>query len=241
MELTNMETNMEPNEMKTETFSLGGRDCAAYACPGADMLLIQPMDGRELSLLPEEAAAISERTGGPFILSAFRVSDWNRELSPWEAPPVFGKEGFGNGAGETLRWLLKEGIPGLLSRFSLPENAPVIFGGYSLAGLFALYCAYESNRFSAVAAASPSVWFPGWIPWAKGRECQAGFVSLSLGDREEKTRNPVMAKVGECIRRQYELLPESRRHLEWNEGNHFKEPEIRTAKAFARCLEVFLR
>ena len=228
---------MEPG-IRKETFEVRGSACAAYARPGARVLLVQPADGRGLSLLDREAAAISGRTGTPFVLAAFRVADWNRDLSPWEAPPVFGSGGFSGGAGETRRRIEGELLPKLFSRYALPPDAPVILGGYSLAGLFALWCGYESGRYAAVAAASPSVWFPGWIPYAEERACRAGFVYLSLGDREEKTGNPVMAAVGGCIRRQYALLPEGRRALEWNEGNHFREPDLRTATAFARCLET---
>ncbi|MBQ3918704.1 MAG: esterase, partial [Oscillospiraceae bacterium] len=61
---------------------------------------------------------------------------------------------------------------------------------------------------------------------------------LSLGDREEKTRNAVMASVGDCIRRGYHMLSEQGVDtiLEWNQGNHFREPDIRTAKAFSWML-----
>ena len=61
------------------------------------------------------------------------------------------------------------------------------------------------------------------------------FVYLSLGDKEEKARNPVMAAVGDRIREAYGLLREQgiNATLEWNQGNHFKDADIRTAKAFA--------
>ena len=60
-------------------------------------------------------------------------------------------------------------------------------------------------------------------------------VYLSLGDREEKTRNPVMSQVGSRIREAQAILKDAGREciLEWNSGNHFKEPDLRTAKAFA--------
>ena len=65
-------------------------------------------------------------------------------------------------------------------------------------------------------------------------------VYLSLGDKEEKTRNPVMRTVGDNIRKQYELLQADpvcgKCTLEMNPGNHFKEPDIRTAKGFAWLL-----
>lgn len=58
---------------------------------------------------------------------------------------------------------------------------------------------------------------------------------MSLGDREERTRNPVMATVGDRIRETYRLLidQEIRTTLEWNEGNHFRDAGLRMAKAFA--------
>ena len=60
---------------------------------------------------------------------------------------------------------------------------------------------------------------------------------LSLGKKEEKTKNQVMASVGDNIRKMYELLSGSMDIvLEWNEGGHFNEPDIRTAKAFEHIL-----
>ena len=52
--------------------------------------------------------------------------------------------------------------------------------------------------------------------------------------KEEKARNPVMATVGDKIREAHALLSERgvRGVLEWNEGNHFKDANVRTAKAF---------
>lgn len=63
-------------------------------------------------------------------------------------------------------------------------------------------------------------------------------IYLSLGKKEEKTRNRTMASADDNIRRQYEIFKESdiNRVLEWNEGNHFTEPKVRTAKGFAWCI-----
>jgi predicted alpha/beta superfamily hydrolase len=167
---------------------------------------------------------------------AFEITDWNNELSPWNAPPVFGAEPFGNGASETLNYLENALIPELTSRFG--SDLPIILGGYSLAGLFSLWAVYTSERFNAVAAVSPSVWFPGWLDFIDSRFPYAQNIYLSLGKKEEKTRNRTMAAVGDNIRRQYEILNKSGVNciLEWNEGNHFAEPEIRTAKGFAWCI-----
>ena len=65
-------------------------------------------------------------------------------------------------------------------------------------------------------------------------------VYLSLGDREEKTRNPVMATVGDRVREAHELLKERNVNciLEWNNGNHFMDADIRTAKAFTWVMNI---
>ena len=64
-------------------------------------------------------------------------------------------------------------------------------------------------------------------------------VYLSLGNKEEKTRNPVMAKVGDCIREGHEWIKAEGVNctLEWNQGGHFKEPMTRTARAFAWVMQ----
>jgi hypothetical protein len=82
------------------------------------------------------------------------------------------------------------------------------------------------------------VWFPRWRDFIEDRQPFAKNVYLSLGRKEEKTRNKVMAAVGDNIRRQAEIIEKSGINvtLEWNDGNHFTEPDIRTAKGFAWCL-----
>jgi predicted alpha/beta superfamily hydrolase len=216
---------------------IGGRRCFLYGEVDAKDLLIQPSGTHEERLSDKEVQAICERAPGrAFRMLTFSVEDWNRDLSPWKAPPVFGREAFGSGAAETLAWIEKELLPALESDPGPFDRA--FLGGYSLAGLFALWAAYRTDRFSGVAAVSPSVWFPGWLEYAAENSCRCPAVYLSLGDREEKTRNRTMAIVGEAIRRQEELL-DGRVDciLEWNPGNHFAEPDIRMAKGFAWLLD----
>ena len=195
----------------------------------ADIVLIQPVDDRDLEGIENEFAAITNSCDADFRLIAVRIDDWNNELSPWEAPAVFGKESFGSGASKML---------GKLLELCDDKSKTYYIGGYSLAGLFALWTAYQTDIFKGVAAASPSVWFPGFAEYMKKNEIKTDTVYLSLGDREEKARNPVMAAVGDRIRETYVLLKDRGLNcfLEWNEGNHFKDPDLRTAKAFAWVL-----
>ena len=189
-------------------------------------ILIQMVDDHDLEGMESEIAAIREMTGADFLLRVFKVQSWNEELSPWEAPPVFGQEGFGAGAAKTLEEVLKS---------CTDKDKTYFIGGYSLAGLFALWSAYQTDVFSGVAAASPSIWFPGFLDYMKKREIRTERVYLSLGDKEAKTRNQVMATVAERISEASTLLQSQNINctLEWNEGNHFREPDLRTAKAFA--------
>lgn len=197
-----------------------------YGNMGSRTVLIQPVDYHDLSGIENEVRTIRELIGADFRLIAVKVDDWNRDLSPWEAPAVFGKEGFGGGAADTLSEIL-----------SLTEDREKTYyiGGYSLAGLFALWTVYRTDVFSGAAAASPSVWFPGFTDFVKSNQIKCGKVYLSIGDKEEKSKNPVMATVGDCIREIYGVLKERNIEctLEWNQGNHFKDADLRTAKAFA--------
>ena len=202
-----------------------------YGNPEASAVLIQMVDDHDSGLMESEIAGIRSLTDRDFCLLAVPVASWNRDLSPWEAPPVFGKEGFGDGAARTLEEVL---------RLCTDPSKTYILGGYSLAGLFALWAACRTDVFSAVAAASPSVWFPGFIDYLKVHEMKASRVYLSLGDREERTRNPVMASVGDRIRETAGLLQASgvQTVLEWNPGNHFVDSDRRMAKAFAWAMDI---
>ena len=183
---------------------------------------------------------IAEGTDAPFLLAAFETEDWNRDLSPWEAPAVFGSEGFAGEAGKTLPYVRETLLPGLRARYCLTDGVPVVIGGYSLGGLFALWSVWQEDGFAAAAAASPSVWFPGWLEHAAASAPRARAVYLSLGDREERTRNPVMATVGDSIRELERMLrdvPDTDCVLEWNEGNHFRDPGERCARGFLWCME----
>ena len=196
-----------------------------YGNKNAALVLLQPVDDHDLAFMESEIARIRENINTEFRLLAFKIKDWNQELSPWKAPAVFGKQAFGDGAEDTLNEILK---------YCEDRTKTYCIGGYSLAGLFALWAVYQTDRFHGAAAASPSMWFPGFAEYMKERKPGCAHVYLSLGDKEEKTRNPVMATVGDRIREAYALLQEQGISctLEWNAGNHFRDADLRTAKAF---------
>lgn len=207
-------------------------------------ILVQPVDDHDREVLDEQVRDIAGASPSPFGFVAFPVTDWNEELSPWDSPAVFGPDDFGHGAAETLHFVEKELLPAVRIQFHLSDEVPVILGGYSLAALFSLWSAWQTDTFSAVAAASPSVWFPGWLEYASQQQPMTKAVYLSLGDREERTRNLVMATVGGRIRQLHahlEMLPCIQTTLEWNKGNHFQHTGQRCAKAFVWCMSEFVK
>lgn len=202
-----------------------------FGNPSADIVLVQPVDEHDLALIENEIKIIAENTTDAFRLIAVEVDKWNSDLSPWKSPAVFGKEDFGDGAENTLANVRK---------LCEDKSKTYLIGGYSLAGLFAIWAAYQTDMFKGVAAASPSVWFPGFLDYMKEHEIQSRIVYLSLGDKEEKTRNQVMATVGVRMQEAYQWLSDHgiTCSLEWNEGNHFKDADIRTAKAFSWAMNL---
>ena len=211
------------------------RSAVVLGSEASDSILVQPVDSVELSNIEQEYSIAAQLTDRPFQLAALPVKSWNGELSPWYAEPVFGKEPFSGGAEGLLRFMENELIPRLESECAC--DAPRFFiGGYSLAGLFALWSGYRSPAFDGAACVSPSVWFPGWREFIEQSKPLCKRFYLSLGDAEEKARSRVLARVGDNIRFQFNALDSSGSVdcvLEWNQGNHFSEPAKRTAKGFA--------
>ena len=219
-----------------EIIVLQGRKVHLYGDLSAEYGIVQPVDSRDIDDMSKETELLGKLLDGkPYFLAVFAVRDWNAELSPWEAEAAFGTDGFAGRAADTLTYLQKELMPYLDSRSAAVRKTKYVLAGYSLAGLFALWTVYQSDLFCAVAAVSPSVWFPGWIMYAADKRPMTEAVYVSLGDREERTRNPVMCRVGDAIREQYRVLEAQGipAVLEWNPGNHFKDCEMRVAKGIA--------
>ncbi|MBO7111152.1 MAG: hypothetical protein J6W18_04305 [Bacteroidaceae bacterium] len=225
--------------MKLEDFEIKGRRCVYRADEHPEVLLVEAIDARELEGLDAELSAIKDGCKHRLAYVALIVEDWNNELAPWTATPVFGKVPFGDGARNTLEIIEKGVIPEMRHRFGSLKGADVIIGGYSLAGLFALWCCYECDLFAGVAAASPSVWYPEWMRYIGSHNPNAKRIYLSLGDAEAKTKNETMATVEQNIKDMYDMLnglPGVDSTLVFNPGGHFKDPALRTAQAFIWAL-----
>ena len=162
-------------------------DIYKYGSSQTPVVLIQMVGEHDLPGIEREIMEIRRLTDMEFQLIAVKVNNWNQDLSPWNAAAVFGKEEFGNGAKNTLE---------VIKKLCADTNKYYCIGGYSMAGLFALWAASQTDRCAGIAAASPSIWFPGFLEYLKGQKIQSDCIYLSLGDKEEKTRNSVMAQVG---------------------------------------------
>lgn len=139
---------------------------------------------------------------------------------------------FTGGADEYLRLLVGTILPTAEATLA---GAPRWRGiaGYSLAGLFALYALYETDAFSRAASVSGSLWFPGFREFVFSREPlrRPDRLYFSVGDKESKTRNPVLQTVQENT----EALCGFYRGkgvcatFQLNPGGHHEHPAQRTA------------
>jgi len=183
----------------------------------------------------------------PFVLASFFVENWNRDLSPWPGPAVFGDEVFSGEGNRTLDWIDRSLIPFITELYGNRfETINYFMMGYSLAGLFSLWSVYEKDYFKGCIAASPSVWFPKWEVYAADKNDDFAedsspnsrveirkIIYLSIGEKEEKTKNAIMKTVGDRIRWQFKILDENpnvRVTFEYNQGGHFADSGERLAK-----------
>ncbi len=167
--------------------------------------------------------------------------DWNSALSPWKADAVYkGEPGFEGCADEYIHLLTQEIIPDTIKANGLSPVSTYI-AGYSMAGLFALYCLYKTDLFAGAASCSGSLWFPGFTDYAISEPFlrENPRVYLSLGDWEAKTNNKIMGAVENNTQTIYEKYKESGIdcRFEMNPGGHFNEPAFRTAKGIAYLLK----
>ena len=212
---------------------IAGRKCRIFESEAPEVLLVQPSARHENGTLEAEAALIASLAPVPILLVTIELEDWTIDLMPWPDGNISRDPEAGKHGQETLGFILNDLLPELEQRYG---DLPVILGGYSLGGLFALWASCQSPRFTAVAAASPSVWIHGWLPFAKKSAPLAEAVYLSLGDREEHVKNQAIARVGDNLRAYYAMLQQKRCTLVWEEGNHFTDNAGRLARAFAWCL-----
>ena len=187
---------------------------------------------------PEDYEQIYQKISNEYQLCMISVSihDWQGELSPWPAPPIFGKHDFAGNAAKFLaeledfwKWFKDE---------NNIESNQVYLGGYSLAGLFALWASSQTNLFTKIAAVSPSVWYFNFVEYMQQNPIQTREVYMSLGDKEANAKNKVMATVKDCFDEVIQIVQKQNIPLtyEYNPGNHFQDVELRMKKGIQKLL-----
>ncbi len=167
-----------------------------------------------------------------YIFIEIQIDDWDKNLSPWAVKSINNREFEGKGS-ETLNWVIGNIIPYINNNYK--EHREIYLTGYSLSGLFALCGIYNTDVFNGAVCCSGSLWFPGWDEFIlKNRIKKKSFVYLSLGGKEEKTKNPLMASVGINTRNQLSIFKKDSLiesvTLEMNPGGHFADTAMRVAK-----------
>ncbi|MBW9212163.1 MULTISPECIES: hypothetical protein [Terrabacteria group] len=162
--------------------------------------------------------------------------DWNGDLSPWPSEKLFKKaDDFKGHASNFLEAFEKERLD-IEKGISFSQRW---IGGYSLAGLFALYSSIQSTSFQAVLSVSASLWYDNFVSYLKQNTVYAKKVYFSLGNKEAQSKNNRMAEVEICTKEIYGVLKQRgiETTFEWNEGGHFQDPEARILKGIQWLLK----
>ena len=225
--------------MNHKSKTIDGRECFVSGSDHPRYILVQTLGNHERGIFDSTVELIAKTTGVPFVLAAFQVLDWDLDLTPWHDDAINRKPEVGTRTFDTLRYVTESLLPALEAEYG---NLPVILGGYSLGGLFALWSSSQTDRFAAIAAASPSLWIRDWLDFAQAHPVKTAKVYLSLGNQEEHVKNRAIARVGDSVRGEYELLKtqlgEENCTLAWNAGGHFQDGDKRQAAAFSWCINA---
>lgn len=219
-------------------FTIGGKCVSVFpsAEPDAPVIYLNTYvdEGQQVFQAAQAAGC------PPFTLVTIGNLDWNRDMAPWDSPATFKSgEPFTGGADDYLRLLVEEILrraeEGLIGT---PAWRGIV--GYSLAGLFALYTIYRTDIFSRVGSVSGSLWFPGWKEYVLTHEPKRppDCAYFSLGDKESKTRNPILRSVRRDTEEIYAFYRAAGIDtvFQLNPGNHYNHAAERTAAGIAWLL-----
>ena len=178
-------------------------------------------------------------SGNAFYLLEIKVDDWNEQLSPW---PVSEPQAFSGGGSVFLRHITDDILSEIIKKESTLDTDRMIIIGYSLAGLFSLWSMYNTSVFAAAASCSGSLWYSGFIDYMSSHDIKdKSKIYLSLGSKEEKSRNALFSTIGDKTREAADILKNDPRaaktELVFNPGGHGTDVEKRIALAMKWCLE----
>ena len=213
------------------TFAINNKTISAYSCAELGAPVIY------LNACSSEGQRVYEIAKGvscpPFTLVAINNLDWNHDMAPWDSPPAFkNAEPCTGGADDYLRLLTEEIIPTAEKKITgVPFWRGIV--GYSLAGLFALYAIHKTDLFSRVGSMSGSLWFPGIKEYIFSHEPKRlpDYIYFSLGDKENKTRNPLLRNVRQNTEEIHAFYQSKGIDtvFQLNLGNHYNRATERTA------------
>ena len=225
--------------MEIQELQFGHRRVCLYRLVQGSAPLVYSIDYHENGQLLLEACKQVDCHG--FNLVTISGLHWNQELSPWPVETVVSKDD--NFAGEADQWLQ------LLTEDVVPQVEDLLealpswrmLAGYSLAGLFAVWTAFQTDLFTRILSASGSMWYPGWLEYAREHQLIANVqgIYLSVGEQERTSRNAVLQTVGERTQALATLFAGRgvNATFELNPGNHFKNPPLRVVKGIKWLLQ----
>lgn len=230
----NTNTSLNTNGQTMEARALGGKVSEGKS---SEVKLSNPLLILHCFSEEEEAVVklLQEQAYFSFPLLCINNLEWQKDMCPWNSPALINTEkDFIGGADEYLSLLEKEIIPKAVEILGEEPNCYAL-AGYSLAGLFALYAGYRSTLFSRIASVSGSLWYPGFVSFAKEKKMlgKVERLYLSLGTEEAKTKHAVLSTIERKTRELVEHYQSSGYcvNFELNPGNHFCEVEQRIEKA----------
>ena len=221
----------------THSLLIAGKKIDIFAVKNAPLVILNTYGGEGEAVWQECAEAHCP----PFSLAAISRLDWEKDMSPWENPPLSKSDAPFSGGADAYLYLLTQKIVPAVCDVLNAKPRTIALAGYSLAGLFSLYAAYKTPLFCRIASVSPSLWFPDFVPFAKNTPFvrNPDCIYLSLGDKEAKTRNPLLQSVQKntediCAWYAAQKIPVI---FELKGGNHFTDSEKRTARGIQWILE----
>lgn len=220
------------NEIEKRELRAAGKRIELFCAPQpcAPLIVYHAAQG-ESSVLWDLCRAPGVPRGS---LAVVNDMNWNEEMSPWPIPPLRPQDPpFAGGADAYLARLTGEILPAVYATLGAAPSRQAL-AGYSLAGLFAVYAAYQTDAFGQIASASGSLWYPGLLDFARAHRMNGAVKSayFSLGDKESRTRNAMLAPVEDNTRALVQIVQEAgvATTFESNPGNHFRDAAPRMAR-----------
>ena len=224
---------------RMEHMKIEGKEVTVFPAkaPEKPLVILNTVENEGKSVYEE----VCQRTDMDFSMAVIGDIDWDDEMSPWMIPPLSKKAApCTGGADRYLDTLTGRILPEIKKHLDY-EPAYTALAGYSLAGLFAVYSIYKTGAFARIASASGSFWYPDFLDFVKENEMQRipERIYFSLGDKEARTRHPVLQSVEKNTTELYEYFKskEISTIFEINPGNHFQDNIGRMAKGISWMIE----